>query len=361
LAKRDVDVVVLDAALELGAGASGNPAGLVMPRLDRTGALSTLFLAAYLDAVSAYSALGEPTFTMCGVEERAEPRRAEAFADLLNDPPLPEAWFTGLPSGAALHARAGVVRPLEAIRAWLAKTQLILESPVAQMERVGDGWLLRAPDGRALLKADAVVIACGAALRRFEAASFLPIHLSRGQIEWAKGEPPQRALVGASYAAPLDDALLFGSTFDRVDDDEFGDEAPEIRADARARNLAALSQLAPELAARIHHEDLHSRAAIRAGAPDFAPIVGLMPNAPAWLAQNAGLAHGRAPDASLPAPAHENIYVLGGLGARGLTLAPILGERIAAELFGEPQTLPANVLDAIHPARFLHRALKRGS
>ncbi|MEJ0059822.1 MAG: FAD-dependent oxidoreductase [Terricaulis sp.] len=180
--------------------------------------------------------------------------------------------------------------------------------------------------------------------------------------------PPRHALGGGSYAAPFADGLIFGSTFDRVDDGppapspaaDIAGEAPAV-LDARARNLAALAQLAPDLAARIHHEDLHSRAAIRAGAPDFAPIVGLMPNAEAWLAQNAGIAHGRAPDASLPAPAHENIYVLGGLGARGLTLAPILGERIAAEMFGEPQTLPANVLDATHPARFLHRALKRGS
>jgi tRNA 5-methylaminomethyl-2-thiouridine biosynthesis bifunctional protein len=47
------------------------------------------------------------------------------------------------------------------------------------------------------------------------------------------------------------------------------------------------------------------------------------------------------------------------LGARGLTLAPFLGERIAAEMCGEPAPLSQFALDAIHPARFLHRALKR--
>jgi tRNA 5-methylaminomethyl-2-thiouridine biosynthesis bifunctional protein len=369
LARRGVETILLDAALQLGAGASGNPAGLVMPRLDRSGALSTLFLAAYIDAVSAYAALGEDVFTLCGVEERAEPRRAAAFADLLNDPPLPEDWFTRAANDAALHVRAGVVRPLEAIKAWTANAQVILESPVAALERAGDGWLLRAPDGRALLKADAVVLACGAALGRFEAASFLPLHLSRGQIEWGAidGAPPGHALVSGSYAAPFEDGIVFGSTFDRVDGPpapspahDIAGEAPAV-LEARARNIAALEKLAPDLAARIHHERLRSRAAIRVGAPDFAPIAGLLPDAPAWLAQNAGLAHGRAPDAALPAPALENLYVLGGLGARGLTLAPILGERIAAEMFGEPQSLPANVLGAIHPARFLHRALKRGS
>jgi hypothetical protein len=36
-----------------------------------------------------------------------------------------------------------------------------------------------------------------------------------------------------------------------------------------------------------------------------------------------------------------------------------LGERIASEICGEPLPLSQATLDAIHPARFLHRALKR--
>src|SRR5262249_26011829 len=125
-------------------------------------------------------------------------------------------------------------------------------------------------------------------------------------------------------------------------------------------NRAALAALAPDIERRLRAETLSSRASVRATPHDFAPIAGLAPDAPAWLAQNAAIAHGRPPDLSKPAPAHANLYVLGGLGARGLTLAPLLGERIAAEMFGEPQALSLKTLDAVHPARFLHRALKRG-
>ena len=67
----------------------------------------------------------------------------------------------------------------------------------------------------------------------------------------------------------------------------------------------------------------------------------------------------RASRLTAPPPAHAGVYVIGGLGARGLTLAPLLGERIAAEMCGEPQLCRAVALDAMHPARFLHRALKR--
>lgn len=206
-----------------------------------------------------------------------------------------------------------------------------------------------------MLKADAIVLACGASLTRFAPAAFIPLALSRGQIEWGSGAAPEHALTQGVYVAPFDGGVLFGATFDRLQ------EETEVAADAlsRARNLAALAKLAPELAAGIAVQSLESRAALRATTPDRAPVAGLLPDAPAWLDQYAPIAHGGAPCTQAPPPAHAGVYVLGGLGARGLTLAPLLGERIAGELVGEPPMLGRRVLDALHPARFLHRALKR--
>jgi tRNA 5-methylaminomethyl-2-thiouridine biosynthesis bifunctional protein len=251
----------------------------------------------------------------------------------------------------ALHPRAGIVRPGAAIEAMLRGAQMQFEAELNSLHRSGEGWVLRAADGRSMLKADAVVLACGAALARFEPASFLPVELSHGQIEWGAGRAPERALVRGNYVAPFDGGVLFGATFDKG-------EAPASEA-ARARNIAALSSLAPEIAASIDPAKLNSRASIRATTPDRAPVAGLLPDAPAWLAQYEALAHGRRVETDLVPPAHAGVYVIGGLGARGLTLAPLLGERIAAEMCGEPAPLSQFALDAIHPARFLHRALKR--
>jgi tRNA 5-methylaminomethyl-2-thiouridine biosynthesis bifunctional protein len=343
-----VETIVLDAAPALGAGASGNPAGLVMPRLDRGGALSEVFLAAYLEAVAAYEALG--VFEACGVVQRAEQKRAAALADLLADPPLPADWLSAAGNGAALHARAGLVRPLEALAAMLAGARVMLEAPVEIIEHAGDGWVLRAPDQRAMLKADAVVLACGPALARFGPARFLPLQIAHGQIEWGAGAGPKHALTQGSYVAPFDGGVLFGATFDK---------APTSEGDARRRNLAALSALAPEIAARIDVAALRSRASERVTTPDRAPIAGLLPDAQAWRARFAALAQGGRVALDTPAPAHDGVYVLGGLGARGLTLAPLLGERIAAEMFGAPQALSRAATEAIHPARFLLRALKK--
>lgn len=354
LMRRGVEVVVLDEARALGAGASGNPAGLVMPRLDRgDGPLTEFFLASYLAAVAAYEELG--VLDACGVEERAGARDAEALVELLNDPPLPEDWFAAFGEGA-LHKRAGLVRPRTAIEAMLRSAQMMFEAQVGAIDQVeNDAWVLRAPDGRAMLKADAVVLACGAALTRFAPARFIPIALSRGQIEWGVGKAPEHAITRGSYVAPFDGGVLFGATFDKAEQEERASPS----AEGRAQNMDMLRAIAPEIAASMEAETLNSRVSYRATTPDRAPVAGALPDAEAWLAQYADVAHGRTPAIDAPPPAHRGVYVLGGLGARGLTSAPLLGERLASEMIGEPQLLSARTLDALHPARFLHRALKR--
>ncbi len=355
LVRRGVESVVLEAAAALGAGASGNPAGLVMPRLDRGGPLSEVFLAAYIHAVGLYAGMGPDVFVACGVLQKPRKSDAGALEDLLSDPPLPRDWF-GRHEAGALHRRAGVLRPRLAMEAMLAGAQVLYESELGALERADDGaWLLLAPDGRARVKADAVILACGAAVARFAPAQFIPMELSRGQIEWGCSVAPPCAVTSGSYVAPFQDGVLFGATFDRVNASELAHED----AASRARNIAGLIDIAPEIAATIDAQRLLSRASLRAATPDRAPFVGLLPDADAWLAKYVGFSRGGRVDATGPAPAHQGVYVLGGLGARGLTLAPLLAERLASELFDEPQALSRAALEAIHPARFLARALRR--
>jgi tRNA 5-methylaminomethyl-2-thiouridine biosynthesis bifunctional protein len=350
LRKRGAECVVLDAGTEIGAGASGNPAGLVMPRLDRGGALAEFFIAAYLYAVVEYEKLGADVWNACGVRERAEPRRSEAFADLLNDPPLPPGWMKSAEK-TALHLRAGVLNPKRVIAAWLSNVQVLFDAPIAGLKQSGEGWLLIAPDGKARLKADAVVLACGAALKDLDVAGFLPLTNVKGQIETGPLESGAltHALMQSSYAAPCKEGITFGATFDR--------EGVLSETEARAQNLESLNRLARDL--RVDQSKLLSRASYRATLPDFAPAAGLMPHAEDWLAAQSELVNGRA-DYAAPPPALRNLYILGGLGARGLTLSPLLAEDIAAEMHGEPRILQRQARALLHPARFLHRMAKVG-
>lgn len=354
LARRGRDVIVLDAADALGAGASGNAAGLVMPRLDRTDTpLARLHRAACLEAVALYEA--HDLFVSRGiVEVPTNADEAAALAELLADPPLPEDWFCADARGA-LHVRAGVVRPRAVLEALLADMDVRCGADVAGIARTETGWRLTDARGDVLCEASAVVIAGGAHLARFAETAWLPLELSRGQIEQGGGVTLPRALSGDGYAAPLDGGVLFGATFDRV-------TSPEVRVDAasRAQNIEKLARLAPDIAGQLQDGAMVSRVGVRTATPDRAPLAGLAPDAPAFNARHAGLAQGRPAQIDAPAPAHRGLYMLGGLGARGFTLGPLLGERLASEMCAEPHALDRETLDAVHPARFLVRALKRG-
>ncbi|GMQ45953.1 bifunctional tRNA (5-methylaminomethyl-2-thiouridine)(34)-methyltransferase MnmD/FAD-dependent 5-carboxymethylaminomethyl-2-thiouridine(34) oxidoreductase MnmC [Vibrio sp. 10N] len=48
---------------------------------------------------------------------------------------------------------------------------------------------------------------------------------------------------------------------------------------------------------------------------------------------------------------YSGIYCLLGLGSRGLSSAPLLGELLASEICGDPLPLPVNLLSELHPSR----------
>ena len=51
------------------------------------------------------------------------------------------------------------------------------------------------------------------------------------------------------------------------------------------------------------------------------------------------------------------LSVVSALGARGLTLASLIGKSLAHEIAGRPSILPYQIMMALHPQRFLNKAI----
>jgi tRNA 5-methylaminomethyl-2-thiouridine biosynthesis bifunctional protein len=51
------------------------------------------------------------------------------------------------------------------------------------------------------------------------------------------------------------------------------------------------------------------------------------------------------------------LYVVSALGARGLTLASLIGKSLAHEIAGRPSILPYQIMMALHPQRFFDKAI----
>ena len=190
-------------------------------------------------------------------------------------------------------------------------------------------------------------------------AAHWPLGRSRGQVTWwppasaaATGLPrPALPVASGGYLiAPPDGALLCGAT------NQLRDDGADVRdADHRA-NLQRVAELTGHA---VHEETAmqagpQGRVGWRLMVDDRLPLLGPVPQPWAALAGVRRLEQPRC------VPRVAGLYVLSALGSRGLSVAPLLGEALAAWITGSPQPLPASLLDAVDVARFVARRVRKG-
>ena len=297
--------------------ASGNPAALVTPALDAGGGLRAQFYAqAFARAVDLYEAIGDAAIAERGVLQLEQSERDAARFEAVMGSDVFEPGELERRPGALRFTRGLVIRPQAARDAWLCGARRI-EAAVGALRRQAQGWVLLDEEGREIVAADAVCVAAGARTQTLLGAA-LPLTPVRGQASWGKGLTLTTAAAWGGYAAPFDGAVLFGATHDRGRTDTGVDPADH------ARNLETLAQALPELALAAAATPLEGRAAIRATTADRAPVAGAI---------------------------ESGLYVLGGLGSRGFTTAPLLAEHVAALIGRIPSPLPRDLEASVDPAR----------
>lgn len=331
-----VDPLVIEADAA-GAGASGNPAALVMPRLDAgAGPVGALYAQALARAADMLDETAGAIIAR-GVRQLAVgPKDAGRF-DRIATSPLFEPGAVERLGAAALSASLGepvhvgglflrdarVIEPAVVLADWLAGARRVRAS-VHTIERAGAGWRLCDAAGSEIASAELVFVANGlGAAGLSPGVSLAPL---RGQVSFAAVDAPP-PMIAASYAIPTRDGVLIGATHDR------GDASPEVRAQDNLRNLERLASSAPALARRLQAASLSGRASVRAVTPDFMPLAG--------EAEAAGL------------------FILAGLGSRGFCTAPLLAEHVASLALDAPSPLPAALAAIVRPDRFAMRRTRR--
>ncbi|WP_271066947.1 FAD-dependent 5-carboxymethylaminomethyl-2-thiouridine(34) oxidoreductase MnmC [Caulobacter sp. NIBR1757] len=306
------------------AGASGNPAALMTPRLDAgDGPPARLFAQAFRHAVAAYGTVPGAILARGARHladgEKDAARHQRIAASPLHDP----GTLTPEPGGLIIHDGL-VLDAAQLVQAWSGPVD---RRAVAELAPSETGWRLLDAAGQALAEVDAVVLCAGADNR---ALAQLPLQPVRGQCTVARGAAIPQAVSFGGYAVPTRDGVLFGATHQRDRTDT------TVLAEDDQANLALIATRLPDLAADLAARPLSSRAAIRAATPDHLPLAG-------------------------PVPGRPGLFVLSGFGGRGFCVAPLLADHLAATLLGYPSPLPADLADAVDPDRFRQRALKRTS
>lgn len=378
LLQAGLQVTVVDTQSVPAAQASGNPAGLFHGTVHpHDGPHARLFRAAALMAQRDYGAAfntGAVAGNAAGLLRLGD--RLPAMQALLREQGLPSGYVQAL-DAAASSALAGVPLPGPAWfypgAGWLAAAdwvRLQLSQPglrwrpntaVAALSRGGQGWLLHDAQGRTIADVPIVVLANAAGVVPLVAQlghAPWPLQHSRGQVTlWTQASAARLRMpvAGDGYAIPMaaDGSLLCGATREAgepsTDPDIDGGSAPLRAADDR-HNIDRLKRLTG-LIAPAEPARWSGRAGWRLQTADRLPIAGALPASTMPFGQR--LDQGRL------LPRESGLFVLTALGARGLTLAPLLGRLVAAQASGAPWPLEQDLADAIDPARWLVRADRR--
>lgn len=379
LAQRGWQVTVLDRRSGPAQEASGNPQGLLYAKLSpKNSPLARFNLLSLCYAQEHYRAYwqagaGEP----CGVLQVATAEKDETLQAAIAKrfASAPELVRTLSPSEAAevagipLHHRAlyfpnaGWLAPRRLCEALLEHPAITLrpDSLVDRLEHRENQWWALGPDGAALVSASVAVLANAHAAAHLCREQELPLKPIRGQITQVPANDASRqlrvALCGDGYLAPAADGYhCLGATFN------LGDPNREVTERDHRVNLEQLAQFGSEVGALFNNENpetTRGRVAFRCATPDYLPLVGPVPDMDAFLRDYAPLRK----DARLNLPVagqyQPGLYLNLGHGSRGLCYTPLSAELLASHVTGEPMPLDNELVQALHPARFVIRDLMR--
>ncbi|MCX7131963.1 bifunctional tRNA (5-methylaminomethyl-2-thiouridine)(34)-methyltransferase MnmD/FAD-dependent 5-carboxymethylaminomethyl-2-thiouridine(34) oxidoreductase MnmC [Aeromonas sp.] len=381
LVERGRKVTLLCEGREPATGASGNRQGALYPLLNgEHDALSRFYSLAFGYARQRLLALAKRhpiAFDLCGVVQLGYDDKSRAKLTKMSQGPFPPELMhslsateteqiAGLPSGhgGVSYPLGGWLCPADLTRAAIKEAQasgllqVEYDTPITAIDELTDGWRVESDTGRHW-QAPTLVVAAGHQLPALLPFAELPLYPVRGQVSHVPTTATlsrlKTVLCYDGYLTPAHNHQhCIGASYGR------NQSSLEFRAEEQAQNQARLQACLPDQVwpAEVDVSDNEARVGVRCASRDHLPVVGPIARLASLADHYAQLQ--RDQQNAAPLPRHPGLYVLGALGSRGLCSAPLCGELLASEICGDPLPLSADLLEALHPARYWVRKLLKG-
>ena len=335
-----IEHILIDKQGTLASAASGNPVGLQSPRLRvEDHPISRLSISAFssasvaADKAGAVISKGTIALDMPAREgERHEKLAKQGWpANLLQalNPEELEA-LAGVPLGVGglYYPQAQTISPVALTHALAEGSAMITGKGTPSISKETEGWFIQFDDGQTLL-ASHLVLAAGSDLTDILqqlGCPALPLQVTSGQLSYFPEDNHMSGLkmalhYGGYIAADAANRFIAGASFDRT-------ASMELSEEAHAHNIGLMPEPLAKVASRT---GLNGRVSRRLATSDRWPLCGNYAS---------------------------DLSIISALGARGLTLAPLLGEVLARQIAGRPAGLDREILDMIDPKRFQKRLAK---
>lgn len=360
LTQRGYRVELFCADNDVAEGASGNPQGAIYPLLHQPDdLLSQFFISAFhfckqlLDDVNRQCPFQHD---WCGVLLKAiDDKLSQKNSELLN------AGFPGeliqQHVDGVLFPYGGWVVPAELVKALFqlsAQKGLLTQHKnceIISLNKKDQFWQLSDTEGNAW-SASHVVLANGVNILDFEQTTSLPITPMRGQISTLRASDYDAisayVVCGDGYIVPaLDGQQVIGATYVR------NDMSREVRQSEHTENKAKMLRTLPKTAPQdvSDYTITSGRASIRGVTRDHFPLIGGFRST-----EDLKLSGAEMPKSGWLPETASGLFILAGMGSRGLCSAPWSAEIMASLLLNEPLPCSLLTLRNIDPHR---RELKR--
>ncbi|WP_428243758.1 bifunctional tRNA (5-methylaminomethyl-2-thiouridine)(34)-methyltransferase MnmD/FAD-dependent 5-carboxymethylaminomethyl-2-thiouridine(34) oxidoreductase MnmC [Gynuella sp.] len=371
LSRRGIACEVFEQHQSIASEASGNAQGALYIKPSWESSYHNRFYSqAFGFANRCYHRLDELEWQSCGVlisgwndKERQRQQNfnsKDPYSDFLVEPvnQSDASQRAGIDTNSGLWlSDGGWVHPPSLCQQLLQGVRIHTGTQILRLSMEHDKrWVLSDQQGQRHGPFTQVIFANANAARNFAATMNLPIKPIRGQTSAATINtdiPLTTVLCAKGYVSPVRNGQLnFGATFN------LNDNSTELRESDHQENLNNLFSCFPTLKNHLDETpELNGRVGFRCTTPDYMPIAGPLPDWDYYRAhyRNLNQRHSRWPQPQYLPGLYCNI----GHGSRGLTSAPLCGEMIAAMICSEPLPVEIDIVDHLHPARFIIKQLKQ--
>ncbi|MBV6540083.1 bifunctional tRNA (5-methylaminomethyl-2-thiouridine)(34)-methyltransferase MnmD/FAD-dependent 5-carboxymethylaminomethyl-2-thiouridine(34) oxidoreductase MnmC [Ursidibacter maritimus] len=274
----------------------------------------------------------------------------------------------GLPvqNGGAFISQGGWLSPIQLVQNGIAYLQnkglkLFLNHQVTELTWQQNAWQWQ--QGGEVFRHSVVVLANGHQLKTFKQTDGIPLYPVRGQVSQV---PTNTALSALKCVVCYDGYLtpVSASETHCIGASHLRDNADMAFSLAEhQQNIAKLQQnlTACDWTLNIDNSENKGKVGIRAAFRDRVPMVGSVPHFAEQKRQFQNLYNQlRRKEPLKQAENYTNLYLIAGLGSRGLTTAPLLGELLASQICQEPLPISQDILHALSPNRSWIRQLLKG-
>jgi tRNA 5-methylaminomethyl-2-thiouridine biosynthesis bifunctional protein len=379
LSRRGWAVQVIERATAPASGASALPWGLLHPqmatddaplaRLTRVGVATTH--AALARSVPTGEVDGQPIVQCSGVFQMADGDATWArwqsaiarlgmprdYVEVLDQAMAAQRVGMAPGRGGLWWPQGALVSPARWCGALLADGTKMLRGDVDRLGMGRAGWTALDAEGHVLAAAPMVIVAAALASPALLGMTRARVQTIRGRIAFLDPAPfanLRAPITGDGYLLrDPDGGVAAGATYEITLPGD-GSETSLSEARALQSNLERVQRL---LATPPVVDAFGSFDGLRCVARDRLPLAGAVPDEIAARAVGRDLRGGHLADV----PRQPGLFACFALGSRGLTLAPLLAELIAASIEGEPLPIERALAGVVDPARFLLDSLRRGA